>query len=366
VKTKSPKLVKITLREDYVRSTPASVDAAQGVIKGVKILGLLSENGRRYSRQALDKAKPLYENRLVNVDHPDKPQDQRSAYDRFGKLANVQLREDGLYGDLILLRTHPLATRVLEAAERMPDLFGLSHNADGKGFTDTDGVFVVEEITLVRSVDLVADAATNKSLFEGRTMQTTLKKLIEGSKAAKAVKTWLLEADDATLGSELPAEPEGDWKQDLVAAIGKLVSSEDEGDHAMAKKIMGMLRPASMEPAPKEEGEGDEPDKKKDDDEDEKKKEAKESKKSKAPAAGSSNLTEAKAKSLIGLAGLREDKALVEAITKLPEDDAVSHLAYIKTLQRPGNPARSSSPGNIVEGRKSASGKDFAKIITQR
>jgi len=163
------RLIRTQLLEEVVRSKPASVEAQTGIIRGVKILGLESVNGRRYSPTALKGAVRMYEGRAVNVDHPNKPGDRRSSYDRFGKLSGVHFREgQGLYGDLHYLKTHPLAGPVAEAAKRMPDLFGLSHNAQGDGRSGTDGVFVVESLTAVRSVDVVADPATTRGLYESR------------------------------------------------------------------------------------------------------------------------------------------------------------------------------------------------------
>src|SRR3989304_858479 len=56
------KLRRVSIREDYYSGIkPASVDQAAGIIKRVKILGLESDNGRRYTLAALKKAIPLYE-----------------------------------------------------------------------------------------------------------------------------------------------------------------------------------------------------------------------------------------------------------------------------------------------------------------
>lgn len=161
---------------ERVASPSVRVNRAGGVIHGVKVIGRYSPNshkeegvtkGTEYTLEALERARPLYENASVNVDHPprDTPNKERSAHDRLGKLRNVRLESDGLYADLHLLLKHPLAEAVLEAAERMPDAFGLSHNAKGAGQV-VNGCYVINDIPLVRSVDVVADAATNKSLFE--------------------------------------------------------------------------------------------------------------------------------------------------------------------------------------------------------
>lgn len=144
------------------------VDRANCIIEGVKILGFTSKNGRRYTEQAVRAARQLYEGVFVNVDHPeDGPNGQRSSYDRFGKLVNVRFIEGkGLYGDLLYYGTHKLSETVIEDVERGLGGFGLSHNASGDGHTEADGTVVIEEITKVRHVDLVADPATTFSLSE--------------------------------------------------------------------------------------------------------------------------------------------------------------------------------------------------------
>ena len=144
------------------------VDRAAGVIFGVRVLGRKSDNGREYLPEAIARALPLYEGASVRVNHPKRPDDQRDTEDVLGWLVNARQSPDGgAVADLHLLTEHSLAARVMEAAERNPRLFGLSHNAQGDGEV-RDGVFVVHEITEVRSVDLVADPATTRGLFESR------------------------------------------------------------------------------------------------------------------------------------------------------------------------------------------------------
>jgi|694.fasta_scaffold154425_2 hypothetical protein len=157
----------IWLLERSLSLSPLKVDRASGTIFNVKIIGFDSENNRKYLPNALKEAKGLYENVKVNIDHPkDDPTDARSAYDRFGKLVNIRYVEGkGLFGDLVYLKSHPMANRIIEAAERMPEAFGLSHNAQGEGEKEGD-IFVVNKVTEVRHVDLVADPATTKSLSE--------------------------------------------------------------------------------------------------------------------------------------------------------------------------------------------------------
>ena len=152
---------------EWTAAQPTRVDREAGVLRGVKVLGRVSRNGRRYTDAALKQALRLYEGARVNINHPDRqrPSVDRAVVDRFGVLRKVQIREDGIYADLHYLRRHPLAEMIAEAAERLPDALGLSHNAEGRTSRRSDAE-IVEEITRVISVDLVSDPASTGGLFE--------------------------------------------------------------------------------------------------------------------------------------------------------------------------------------------------------
>lgn len=145
------------------RGLPLRVDRDRAVIYGVKILGLESQNGRVYTPQALAEARQLYEGKPVNVDHADGS--RRSYRDRIGRLVSVELRADGLYGDLLVNPKHPLAEQLFWDAEHCPENVGLSHDAQGRTRA-VGGRVIVEQIQQVRSVDLVAEPATTRSLYE--------------------------------------------------------------------------------------------------------------------------------------------------------------------------------------------------------
>ncbi len=148
-------------------SKPHRVDREKGIIHDVKIIGHVSTSGRRYSPSALAQAKSLYEGARVNVNHanPARPGEDRNFYDWFGALQNVRESQDGLYSDLHYLKTHAVAERVCEAAERFPDKFGLSHDAVVME-SHHDGVTVYNTISRVRSVDLVCKPGTTRGIFE--------------------------------------------------------------------------------------------------------------------------------------------------------------------------------------------------------
>ncbi len=150
-------------------NAPMKVDAHNGVIYGVKVLGLVSRNGRRYSEQALRQALPLYEGAKVNINHPrDDAAVPRDYRDRLGFLRAVRYRDgEGLFADLHFNPKHDLAERLIWDAEHAPHNVGLSHNVLAR-VEHQDQIPVVTEIHRVLSVDLVADPATTSGLFEAK------------------------------------------------------------------------------------------------------------------------------------------------------------------------------------------------------
>ncbi len=149
------------------RGLALRVDRGQSALRGVKILGLQSRNGRTYEPEALAEAVRLYEGAKVNVNHakgdPSRPRDYQ---DRIGAIHNVTLRPDeGLFGDFQFNPKHTLAEQLLWDAEHAPENVGFSHNVEARVRRSGDNA-VVEAILRVQSVDLVADPATTRGLFE--------------------------------------------------------------------------------------------------------------------------------------------------------------------------------------------------------
>ncbi|MGQ9576480.1 MAG: hypothetical protein ACUVUC_14300 [Thermoguttaceae bacterium] len=149
------------------RGVAIRVDRAASVIRGVKILGLESRNGRTYLPEALAQAAALYEDARVNVNHPKgDPLAPRDYQDRIGAIRNVVFRPgEGLFGDFHFNPKHALAEQLVWDAEHAPDSVGFSHNVEARTRRSGQGV-VVEAILRVQSVDLVADPATSRGLFE--------------------------------------------------------------------------------------------------------------------------------------------------------------------------------------------------------
>lgn len=148
-------------------------DPDLGVLRGVKLLGLRSRNGRRYAESALRQAIGLYEGSKVNVNHPARdPLGPRDYRDRLGVVRNARLEAgNGLFGDLHYNPKHPLAEQLAWDAEHAPQNVGLSHNVLARTRRDGEDT-VVEAITRVQSVDLVADPATTSGLFESHQIPT--------------------------------------------------------------------------------------------------------------------------------------------------------------------------------------------------
>ncbi len=143
------------------------VDRTTGVLRGVKLLGLTSRNGRRYRETALAEAIGLYEGAKVNVNHPKgHPHAPRDYQERLGVIRNVALRPGvGLFGNLHFNPKHLLAEQLAWDAQHVPENVGLSHNVEARTSRAGDET-IVEAIIRVQSVDLVADPATTQGLFE--------------------------------------------------------------------------------------------------------------------------------------------------------------------------------------------------------
>jgi hypothetical protein len=154
------------------RNVSLRIDRAAGLLRGVKLLGITSRNGREYPDAVLQRAARLYEGAKVNVNHPKgHPLAPRDYQDRLGTIHNVEARTgEGLFGDLQFNPKHALAEQLLWDAEHAPENVGFSHNVQARTAKRGDQT-IVEDILAVQSVDLVADPATTRGLFESATAE---------------------------------------------------------------------------------------------------------------------------------------------------------------------------------------------------
>jgi hypothetical protein len=139
-----------------------------GVIRGVKLVGRESLNGREYPLAVLKNAVGLYEGAKVNIDHPQAGQTNgRSVTDRIGVIRSAKFVEgQGIFGDFHFNPEHRLAKQLVWDAKNNPEAVGFSHVAMVRTAPSKNGKIAVEQIVQVKSVDLVADPATTKSLYE--------------------------------------------------------------------------------------------------------------------------------------------------------------------------------------------------------
>jgi len=269
------------------------VDRDQGVIYGAKIVGLTSKNTGKvigldprefngavdqtytYSRQALESARPMYEGAQIRIKHQPTKIDktgrrvmldhESQALRVAGELRNVVMREDGLYGDIHLLKSREGVDIILEVAERFPRQIALSHNAHGKPVLRS-GRAVIEEITKVVSVDIVDDEpGTTNGLFETHeepdTVSITLKEIIESAAAkhkTQGVAATLLEMLDemppkkmedeevemAEMDIDVPAEASTDDQVEAAFKTMAMAAVDDPNLDASAtgKKVTEILK----------------------------------------------------------------------------------------------------------------------------
>lgn len=238
-----PQTTKSRLTET-VRSDSLKVDSEAGVIRGVKILGAKSKNGRVYTRQAMTEAAALYEGRKVYYGHnpKDDPRKERAFDEWAGELRGVTLNESGVFGDFHYLKSQPRNLTLAEAADRFPQSFGLSHNAGGD--TRRDGnTTVVESITDVESVDITTRPASNDGLFESiqeetATMSTTFKKLLETFDPKHKGRTTLMEMGEVA-GMDAPVDVPADADADgqIDAAFKSAMVSVLDGEGEIKEKL---------------------------------------------------------------------------------------------------------------------------------
>lgn len=367
---------RINLHEDIVRGMEplaqgrSRVDREKKIIYGVKILGKDSVNDREYTLDArrLAVKQGLYEGRAVYTNHPAEPNDPRLIREKFGRLVNVRLYQDEPYGDLEYLENNPDTELILEVAERMPEQFGLSHNAKGEG-REKDGVFLVEEIVEVRSVDVVCEPATTNGFFEHRTMKITIKQLFENSwkkysrKCTKrprlsAVMKRLVEddaydvMDEEPEGTEqVPADHEEALRDGFEASVSAIVRDCLDGEEdpkESIKKIKELLD------AHAKLSQGD--DAEEDDMEEEKPKDDKDDKDDKKETEEQRRLKQLerkdKARDLCEEMGIACDKVLLEALMHLPDDKGMKKL-----LEREKGKGSSKPSGNAPRSGASGGGK---------
>lgn len=229
--------------QEFAASTPSRVDTEKGVIYGVKFLGRQSAHGREYPPESTKPSLRLFEGRPSYANHPAKPNEARDVRTLIGWTRNPEERPDGIYGEFHYLKSDPTAVKVAEAAERFPSVLGFSQVADIQVRKDGSRQ-IVESIDYVASVDLVAEGATTKGIFEGMPqgdqMKKTFKQFLNGLFGSDAKKLRVLEADAPAdvMATEMPV--------DASAPVESAGTSEDQAKAAFKSMVMAVWDDASL------------------------------------------------------------------------------------------------------------------------
>jgi len=169
------------------------IDRAAGVIRGVKILGVKSNNkppfNHLYPLETRQKATPLLEGAKVGMNHPAPGTGSRPVQDTLGLglFRNVHHDLDGSYADWHFNPKHQLAESIFWEAENNPNGLAFSINGDSQHKRPTDAGTIVESIDSLDYIDLVSRGATTNGLFEElrKPMKKKLSTLIEELKTPR-------------------------------------------------------------------------------------------------------------------------------------------------------------------------------------
>ena len=232
------------------------VNRELGIIFDVRIINTTSRNRRRYLESALRDGIPLYEGATIGIDHvkptPGNPAPEREFTKFWGQLNNVRWDGEGLIGDLHYIKSHHMTEHILEAAERFPEKFGLSHDADGDSKVGADGWLEVYKLTKVFSVDLVTNPGSTNGLFESMQQKESL--IVRGSfKEGFILGGQTMSTVDSTVsGKHLFEEMMAD--EGMMQEMGSdsmMMESEPGLEEAFKAEAMKVLDDSSMDSAGK-------------------------------------------------------------------------------------------------------------------
>lgn len=223
------------------KSGGRKVDRQAGIIYDVLVVGRTSRNrreskkGRRYTDDCLRDALRLYEGVKVRTHHKKAGKSSttdiegRDVGDTLGQLRGVRLTDAGIRANLHYLKSHPLAERLAEAAEGMPEAYGLSHDvSDWDGGLDGEGVYAITRIRKLEGVDLVDEPGSTRSLYESTTGGRAVlkrKKLSEtlAGWSEPVKECWGKLLEDAGVSPDLPVADVADPNVAIADAFAQAV-----------------------------------------------------------------------------------------------------------------------------------------------
>lgn len=231
-----------------------SVDRENGVIRGVKAIGFDAKNGRYYTPEALRSAVGKYDGAKVNIDHPplNDPSKPRGVGERIGFLKNARFVEgSGIHADFHFNPKHALAEQIAWDAEHQPSAIGFSHNAFVRPGKREGNRTHIAEIVDVKSVDLVADPATTRGVFESVSNEETedmdlSKVTLEQLRSGRPDLVKVIESEQEQTGKTEALEKE---LKEAKAELAALKSKEAES--AKEAAISNELEGAGFDPTNK-------------------------------------------------------------------------------------------------------------------
>jgi len=196
----------------------------------------LSETGRSYSEDVLKAAVPLFDGVKMFADHPsvseemDRP--ERSTSNIVGWITEPRWDESEkrIVGTMNLLKTHPIAERVLEAYKRgRTDLYELSIYGSGKTEPVNENgktYFEVKSIDKIVSVDLVTFGAA-------------------GGRIEKLIASIRNKEDEMDVLKDLSAEEILELRPDLLEAVKP--EAEEEEDTSLREELEALRNEVALE-----------------------------------------------------------------------------------------------------------------------
>jgi len=203
-------------------------DGGGTLVRGMKLLGLESRNGRTYDTHGV---RSTGSDRLtgarVFLNHPAQATDARRYEDQIGSVVTAKYREgQGHFGDVRFNPKHAVYEQLMWDIRNNPSGLGMSINASLKvgRQRDSAGRIVVEGIHSIRSVDIVTHPATTNGVFEHEetdVAELTPEQLLEGLKSHPEILEQLRQ-DDAAAAEQTKVQ------QALEAAQAELAQIKAE------------------------------------------------------------------------------------------------------------------------------------------
>lgn len=239
---------KVKITQFQVLPGAGSVDHSAGVIRGVSVLSIGPALGHGISidreglQQCLEACQRRGSVKLITKHDGE-------FEDITGSIQNFRIEGDQVRGDVSLLENHPLRSRVLEIAEKIPTEFGLSIECDSRHVDSPDGNGKLFRCGDVDAIALVPRPAANPTgLFAAKPVDTHAK----AKRIARKNLTPMTKLKSALQKfAQVAKLEEGDELDNVIDAIVEAVK-EDSAPVASIEDRLKKLEDASAEPSDEE------------------------------------------------------------------------------------------------------------------